>query len=140
MPSIITIAAKDGSGVSVEVEVNVYALASSVTINQVVYDENNEATDEWKVSGGKAYYLGADGAMVINKSLKINEKGELTTAGSYYHLLADVTSSNYRKTLDKLIQKGVLKGEGGTGENLILNFSEDTVRTLVLLDRTGAFG
>ena len=102
--------------------------------------EGYMVSNQWKYDKGNVYYLGSDGAMVTNKSLKINEKGELTTAGNYYHLLSDVTSSTYRKTLDKLIQKGFLKGKGGTGENLILDFSEDTVREFVVLDRAGAFG
>lgn len=102
--------------------------------------EGYVVASQWKLYNGKAYYLGADGAMVVNKSLKINENGELTYSGNYYHLLKDCTYEVYRKTLDKLISKGVLKGEGGSGENLILNLSEDAVREFVVLDRAGVFG
>ena len=41
---------------------------------------------------------------------------------------------------DKLIAKGILKGRGGSGEDLVLDMSEDAVRLLVMLDRGGAFG
>ena len=45
----------------------------------------------------------------------------------------------YRETLDKLVSRGILKGAGGTGEDLILNMGEDAVRVLVLLDRAEVF-
>ena len=56
-----------------------------------------------------------------------------------YNKLGEVKNQDYRKTLDKLIQKGLLKGKGGAGEGLIVDLSEDTVRTLVILDRAGNF-
>ena len=56
-----------------------------------------------------------------------------------YNKLGEVTSEHYRPTLDKLIEKGYLKGKGGEGDDMIIDFSEDTVRTLVILDRAGAF-
>lgn len=37
------------------------------------------------------------------------------------------------------MEKGLLKGKGGTGEDLTLDLSEDNVRMLVILDRTGVF-
>ena len=48
-------------------------------------------------------------------------------------------NQDYRKTLDKLVRKGLLKGKGGVGEGLIVDMSEDMVRTLVILDRAGKF-
>jgi N-acetylmuramoyl-L-alanine amidase CwlA len=56
-----------------------------------------------------------------------------------YEKLKDVTNQTYRQTLDKLVEKGLLKGKGGTGEDLTLDLSEDNVRMLVILDRTGVF-
>ena len=56
-----------------------------------------------------------------------------------YNKLGEVKNQDYRKTLDKLIQKGLLKGKGGMGEGLILDMSEDMIRTLVILDRAGNF-
>lgn len=56
-----------------------------------------------------------------------------------YEKLKDVDNALYRATLDKLIGKGLLKGKGGEGEELTLDLSEDNVRMLVILDRTGVF-
>ena len=57
-----------------------------------------------------------------------------------YEKLCDVDNATYRATLDKLVEKGLLKGKGGEGEDLILDLAEDNVRMLVILDRTGVFG
>lgn len=57
-----------------------------------------------------------------------------------YEKLRDVKDGTYRKTLDKLISKGVLAGKGGSGEDLILDLGEDAIRVLVYLDRQGVFG
>lgn len=94
---------------------------------------------KWTLYNGNAYYLGSDGAMVINKTLKIDEEGKLVYAGDYYHLLSDVTSKTYREALDYAIKKGFIKGEGGSGEDLILNLPEDSVRMIVYLYRAGVF-
>lgn len=56
-----------------------------------------------------------------------------------YNKLKEITSEHYRPTVDKLIQKGLLQGKGGEGEDLVIDLSEDTVRTLVILDRAGVF-
>ena len=56
-----------------------------------------------------------------------------------YEKLRDVDNQTYRQTLDKLVSKSLLKGKGGTGEDLTLDLSEDNVRMLVILDRTGVF-
>lgn len=56
-----------------------------------------------------------------------------------YNLLKDVKQVEYRQTLDKLIDKGIIKGKGGSGENLILDLGEDAIRLLVYLDREGIF-
>lgn len=56
-----------------------------------------------------------------------------------YNKLGEVKNQTYRKTLDKLIQKGLLQGKGGVGESRIIDLSEDMVRTLVILDRAGKF-
>ena len=56
-----------------------------------------------------------------------------------YNKLGDVKSQTYRKALDKLIKKGLVKGKGGSGESLVIDMSEDMIRTLVILDRAGNF-
>ena len=45
----------------------------------------------------------------------------------------------YLPTIEMLIAKGYLKGKGGSGDELILDLSEDSVRILVILDRAGNF-
>lgn len=57
-----------------------------------------------------------------------------------YEKLKDVNNSLYRQTLDKLIDKGLLTGKSGEGEERVIDLAEDTVRMLVILDRTGVFG
>ena len=94
---------------------------------------------KWKESNGDYYYLGSDGAMVTNKTLKIDENGKLVYAGNYYHLLKEVTYNVYREALDAAIAKQFIKGEGGTGDNMIINLPEESVRMIVYLHRAGLF-
>ena len=42
-------------------------------------------------------------------------------------------------TLQVRRKKGLVKGKGGSGESLVIDMSEDMVRTLVILDRAGKF-
>ena len=56
-----------------------------------------------------------------------------------YNTLKDVTNQEYRNTLEKLINKGIINGKGGSGDSLILDLGEDAVRLLVYLDRSGIF-
>lgn len=103
--------------------------------------EGYMVSNEWRTgsSDGKMYYLGSDGAMVINKTVIIDENGALVPNGNFYHLIKEVIYSVYKNTLDKLISKGILKGKGGSGENLIIDLSEEAVRLLVIQDRAGLF-
>ncbi len=62
-----------------------------------------------------------------------------------YQTLGDLRADKdfggaYLPTVEKLITNGVLKGKGGDGDGLILDLSEDAVRLLVVLDRSGVFG
>ena len=75
-----------------------------------------------------------DGAWAKFKNL-LEEEEEVR-----YEKLKDVTNQTYRQTLEKLVEKGLLKGKGGEGEDLLLDLAEDNVRMLVILDRTGVFG
>lgn len=113
--------------------------------NGIWYYYNEEgimATNQWQLDNGNWYYLGEDGAMVTNRQIYLNEQGKMVPMASsaYYHLLSDVTDPLYRQTLEKLINQGILKGRGGSGENLILDLTEDSVRLLVMLDRAETFG
>ena len=93
-------------------------------------------TDQWLLDEGSSYYLGPDGAMVTNRAVKIGADGKLCPAGAWYETLRQVPQG-YRTALNQLIAKGVLKGRGGSGEDLVLDMSEDAVRLLVMLDRAG---
>lgn len=66
------------------------------------------------------------------------EDGELR-----YETLKELKAADganaYLPTVEKLLNKGILKGKGGSGDELILDLGEDAVRLLVMLDRSGAF-
>lgn len=68
------------------------------------------------------------------------EETEVQNEEIRYHELREVHNKEFRATLDKLIAMGVLKGEGGEGEERVLNLGEDAVRLLVMLDRAGIWG
>lgn len=96
------------------------------------------AAEKWIYGIASPYYVGSDGAMVTDKVLRLDSEGKLVPAGSYYGKISEVPKT-YRETLDKLVSRGILKGAGGSGEDLALNMGEDAVRVLVLLDRAGVF-
>lgn len=54
-----------------------------------------------------------------------------------YYYLKDVPKKYYRPTIDKLIDYGYLAGKGGSGEDRIIDLTEDSVRVLVYLDNAG---
>ncbi len=55
--------------------------------------------------------------------------------GPHYTRLGDVTKSSYRRVLDKLADKGYLKGRDGTGDDLVIDLYESDIRALVILGR-----
>ena len=63
------------------------------------------------------------------------QEAVLEAMGPHYNRLGDVTKSSYRRVLDKMVDKGYLKGREGTGEDLILDMSETGVRALVIMGR-----
>ncbi len=56
-----------------------------------------------------------------------------------YERLKDIQEPYYRPTVEKLLEKGILLGKGGSGEETIIDLGEDALRILVLLDRSGTF-
>ncbi len=84
---------------------------------------------------GCGYSMDTFREAVAKTMLKDMEEEEMR-----YNKMKDVTSKEYRKTLDKLVEKGYLAGREGEGEERIIDLSEDTVRVLVMLDRAGQFG
>lgn len=93
----------------------------------------------WKSYNGKLYYLGEDGTPVTNRTLIINGDGELVPAGKFYPKLKDITYDVYRRSVEKAIAKKFIYGEGGEGDERILNLPEESVRMIVFLDRAGVF-
>lgn len=62
-----------------------------------------------------------------------------------YAKLADLKADKYNApyylpTVEKLMEKGILQGKGGEGDDTIIDLGEDAVRLLVILDRAGVFG
>lgn len=62
-----------------------------------------------------------------------------------YNTLADLKADKYNApyylpTIEKLMDKGILRGKGGEGDETILDLGEDAVRVLVTLDRAGVYG
>ena len=115
-----------------------------------VHNDGPYTKDGFEQIDGVWYYFDCDGYMLADKEVEYNGKiykfdsnGKCTVeevSEVRYDKLKDITSEDYRPTIDKLIQKGLLQGKGGEGEERIIDLSEDTVRTLVILDRAGVFG
>ena len=62
-----------------------------------------------------------------------------------YEKLKDLKADKYNAphyvpTVEKLMEKGILRGKGGEGDATVIDLGEDAVRVLVTLDRAGVFG
>lgn len=115
-----------------------------------VHDDGSYNTSAWEYINGNWYYFDDTGYMVRDTTVTYNGKiytfdgdGHVTVAEEAkelrFNTLGEVTQKSYRDTLDKLIAKGYLAGKGSTGGDMIIDLSEDSVRILVILDRTGVF-
>ena len=65
---------------------------------------------------------------------KPKEESAVEYENTYYQKLGDVPEV-YRESLEELISAGLLKGKGGEGDDLILEFGEESVRCLVIMAR-----
>ena len=101
--------------------------------------EGYAVANQWITYDNNAYYLGSDCKMVTDRTVKIDGSGKLVPAGAFYNKLGDVTSKEFRSVLDLLVQKGALNGEGGTGDDMVINLSEEAVRMFVIQHRLGVF-
>lgn len=90
--------------------------------------------NEWKTDSTGTYYLGADGKMQKNMLVGLGADGKLQPMERWFHLLSDLPDY-YRKEIDPLIAAGKIKGKSGTGENMVLDMSEGTVRAIIVLSR-----
>ena len=95
-------------------------------------------TTAWLLDDGNLRRLAAAEAAVIAKhygmevlEMRYQTVGDLKADERY--------GKTYLPTIEKLIAKGYLKGKGGSGDGLVIDLSEDSVRLLVILDRAGNF-
>lgn len=56
-----------------------------------------------------------------------------------YKYLKDVPKAYREETIDRLVRLGIIKGKGGSGEDLILDLGEDAIRLLIYNDRAGLY-
>ena len=77
-----------------------------------------------------------DANTMANEALLAGPKPaeEPAPSNGYYYYLKEVPTM-YRDVLDRLIAEGRLKGRGGSGEDLVLDMSEEMVRVLVIMNR-----
>lgn len=77
-----------------------------------------------------------DANTMANEALLTGPKPaeEPKSSNNYYYYLKEVPAM-YRDVLDRLIADGKLKGRGGSGEELVLDMSEEMVRVLVIMNR-----
>lgn len=117
--------------------------------DQIFFGDNDHTGIVEKVAGGRVYAIEGNtiNGMVERKNYNVNSTWIMgygrpkyeEEIEMRYEKLKDVESKIYRETLDKLIGKKLLAGKGGSGEDLVLDMSEDSVRLLVVLDRAGTF-
>lgn len=96
-------------------------------------------TTAWLMSDENLKKLAVAEAEVIAKYYGL-EESEMR-----YEKLKDLKADQYKApyylpTIEKLMEKGILRGKGGEGDETILDLGEDAVRLLVILDREGVFG
>lgn len=101
--------------------------------------EGYALSSEWKYDNGDAYYLDADCKMVTNRTLKIDSDGRLVPAGRFYRTMGDVTYSVYKEALEAAVKAGYLKGESGSGDSMVINLPEESVKLFVVMNRAGVF-
>lgn len=86
--------------------------------------------------------------LLSDENLKRLAEAEAAVLAQYYGMeenemryktLKDVQEPYYRPTVEKLLQRGLLRGKGGEGDETVLELGEDALRLLVILDRAGLF-
>lgn len=103
----------------------------------------NSRSTEWLMHDVNLFELAKAEAATIADYYglgKIKEEETEMRYNTMRDLKADVNAKHYLPTIEKLLNKGVLAGKGGEGDELILDLGEDAVRLLVVLDRAGVFG
>ncbi len=79
----------------------------------------------------------------VAAALEGEKKGKEEEIEMRYETVGDLRATpngmHYLPTVEKLVEKGILLGKGGSGDDRVLDLSEDAIRILVLLDRNGTF-
>jgi hypothetical protein len=133
---------KDSNGWWYRYKDGTYPSSCWKKINNVWYyfdKEGYAVANQWIATDGNAYYLDNNCKMVENRTLKVDASGKLVPAGAFYYKLGDVKNTEFRSVLDILVKKGALKGESGTGDDMVINLSEEAVRMFVVQHRLGLF-
>lgn len=88
--------------------------------------------------GGETNYIRSNkiAGYVVDQSYML--KNYLEDAEVRYYKLKDITNIYYRPTIEKLLSMGVCS-KGGSGEETIIDLSEDAIRILCILDKLGKF-
>lgn len=100
----------------------------------------NSNSTQWLMNDANLRRLAQVEAAVVAKEYNLTKEDE----GMRYKTVADIKADKeygaaYLPTIEKLINKGYLKGKGGEGDELVIDLTEDAVRLLVILDRAGNF-
>lgn len=95
------------------------------------YGSNHGDPDDW----WKLFNLSMD--KFRRRVEELLQPKEDETEVRYYKMIE--VPKWYKPTIAKLIEKGLLSGKGGTGDDMIVDVSEDMCRTLTVLDRAGVF-
>lgn len=56
-----------------------------------------------------------------------------------YQTVADISDKESREVISRLVEKNIIKGRGGDGDETRIDLPKDIVRVLVYLDRAGVF-
>ena len=56
-----------------------------------------------------------------------------------YQTVADISDKESREVISRLVEKNIIKGKGGDGDETRIDLPKDIVRVLVYLDRAGVF-
>lgn len=94
----------------------------------------NPRTTQWLLSDANLRRLAEAEAALIAEYYAMEEK-EMR-----YKMLKDIDNADYRPTVERLMEKGVIRGKGGSGEETVIDLGEDALRVLVMLERAGVFG
>ncbi len=103
------------------------------------FHTDTDAT-RWLMSDANLRRLAQAEAAVVAKEYNLTKEEEEMRYNTVADLKADKEyGAAYLPTIEKLIEKGYLKGKGGEGDDLVIDLTEDSVRLLVILDRAGNF-